>query len=105
MNNCHVCKEKPVDANNFKIVRACSTEYNTKIQEALLIKTCNPKLNSQLYANGSSLLLKVFLTYFFLKYLCYVAYEFLMQCDGCITCSMNFMYNYFVKIALMLRTV
>ena len=60
INNCHVCKQKPVGVKDFKIMRACSTEYNTKIQEALLIKKCNPKLNSQLYANGSSFLLNVF---------------------------------------------
>ena len=60
IDNCHVCKQKPVGVKDFKIMRACSTEYNTKIQEALLIKKCNPKLNSQLYANGSSFLLNVF---------------------------------------------
>ena len=60
IDNCHVCKQKPVGVKDFKIMRACSTEYNTKIQEALLIKKCNPKLNSELYANGSSFLLNVF---------------------------------------------
>ena len=47
IDNCNVRKEKPVGANDFTIMRACSTEYNTKIQETLLIKKCNPKLNSQ----------------------------------------------------------
>ena len=60
IDNCHVCREKPVGVNDFKIMRACSTEYNTKIQETLLIKKCKPKLNSQLYSNGSSFLLNVF---------------------------------------------
>ena len=60
INNCHVFKQKPVGVNDFKIMRACITEYNTKFQEALLMKKCNPKLNSQLYANGSSFLLNVF---------------------------------------------
>ena len=47
MDNCRMCKETPVGVNDFKIMRACSTEYNTKIQEALLIKNktgLNPKL-------------------------------------------------------------
>ena len=57
---CNVCKEKPVGVKFFKIMRACSIEYNTKIQEALLIKKRNPKLNSQFYANGSSFLLNVY---------------------------------------------
>ena len=60
IDNYHVCKQKPVGVKDFKIMRACSTEYNTKIQEALLIKKCNPKLSSQLYANGSSFLLNAF---------------------------------------------
>ena len=60
IDNCRVCKQKPVGVNDFKIMRACSTKYNTKIQEALFIKKCNPKLNSQLFANGSSFLLNVF---------------------------------------------
>ena len=59
IDNCHVCKEK-AGVNDFKIMRACSTEYNIKIQEALLIKKCNPKLNKQLYANGWSFLLNLF---------------------------------------------
>ena len=31
IDNCHVCKEKPVGVNEFKIMRACSTEHYTKI--------------------------------------------------------------------------
>ena len=109
MDNCHECKEKPVGVNDFKIMSARSTEYNTKIQEALLMKKCNPKLNSLLYANGSSFFVECILTRFylfvFLKYLCYVVYLFSTLCDGSVTCSMNFLYNCYTKIVLMLRTV
>jgi len=45
---------------SIKILRTCPSEYDTKIQEALLIKKLNPKLNKQLYANGSSFLLSIF---------------------------------------------
>ena len=38
----------------------CVTEYDTKIQEALLIKKLNPKVNKQLYAKGVSFLLRIF---------------------------------------------
>ena len=41
-------------------MQKCNNEYETKIQEALFIKKRNPKLNSQLYASGSSFLLNVF---------------------------------------------
>ena len=43
--------------DNFSILETCNTQYSTKIQEALLIKKHNPKLNTQLYAND----------YFFVK--------------------------------------
>ena len=48
------------DLNNFQIRRQCTTKYETKIQEALLIKKHNPKLNAQPYGGGSSILLNVF---------------------------------------------
>ena len=35
-------------------------QYETKIQEALLIKKLNPKVNKQLYAKGASSLLSIF---------------------------------------------
>ena len=60
MDNCHLCKEKQEGVNDIKIMRTCCTEYNTKTQEVLLIKQCNPTLNSQLYANGLSFLFNVF---------------------------------------------
>ena len=44
----------------FSNAPAMTTKYETKIQEALLIKKHNPKLNAQLYGGGSSILLNVF---------------------------------------------
>ena len=38
------------------ILKTCNTQYSTKIQEAVLIKNHNSKLNAQLYANGSFML-------------------------------------------------
>ena len=57
---CERCKSGSLTVNDFKVVQKCSNEYETKIQEALIIKKQNPRLNSQLYANGSSFLLNVF---------------------------------------------
>jgi len=45
---------------NFKVLRKCSSEFDTKINEALLIKKLNPSLNKQLYGRGASMLLSVF---------------------------------------------
>ena len=48
---------------SFKILKKCVTEYDAKIQEALLIKKLNPKLNKQLYAKGASFLVSIFQCY------------------------------------------
>ena len=47
-------------AESFKIRKKCATEYDTKIQEALLIKKLNPRLNKQVNAKGASFLLSIF---------------------------------------------
>ena len=58
---CHnVCSSVKLNLNSFKIIKKCKSEFHTKIHEALFIKKCNPSLNQQLYANGSSFLLNVF---------------------------------------------
>ena len=57
---CERCKSGSLTENDFKVVQKCNNEYETKIQEALFIKKQNPRLNSQLYASGSSFLLNVF---------------------------------------------
>jgi len=41
------------------VVRKYRSEYETKINEALLIKKLSPLLNKQLYVKGSKLLLQV----------------------------------------------
>ena len=56
---CKTCLETEYDINSFQILRQCSSKYEAKIQEALLIKKHNPKLNAKLYEGGSSILLNV----------------------------------------------
>ena len=56
---CAICCEEKYTVNSFQI-KSCHTEYETKIQEALLIKKLNPKSNKQLYAKGASFLLSIF---------------------------------------------
>ena len=53
INVCQSCKDNKHLFDNFSILKTCNTQYSTKIQEALLIKKHNPKLNTQLHANGS----------------------------------------------------
>ena len=59
--DCDKCSSIKHSVESFKILKKCVTdEYDTKIQEALLIKKLNPKLNKQLYAKGASFLLSIF---------------------------------------------
>ena len=39
---------------SFKVLKKCVTEYDTKIQEALVIKKLNSKLNKQLDNNNNN---------------------------------------------------
>ena len=55
IKDCTTCLETEYDLNNFQILRQCTTKYETKIQEALLIKKHNPTLNVQLYGRGTVL--------------------------------------------------
>ena len=48
------------DLNLFTVIRKCNTAYEVIIQEALLIKKQNPKLNKQLCANGASFSLNIY---------------------------------------------
>ena len=57
---CAICREEKYTVNSFQILKSCHTDYDTKIQEALLIKKLNPNLNKQLYATGTFLLLTIF---------------------------------------------
>ena len=38
IDDCQFCNQAYINIDNFKVIRTCNTEYNTKIQEALLIK-------------------------------------------------------------------
>ena len=63
MTSCDSCSNIKFSVNSFKIIKKCSSTFETKIHEALLIKKHNPKLNQQLFANGSSFLLNIFIKY------------------------------------------
>ena len=58
--DCDKCSSMKLSVESFKVLKKCVTEYDTKIQEALLIKKLNPKSNKQLYAKGASFLRSIF---------------------------------------------
>ena len=61
IQNCNSCsQEQKQDLNSFTVIRKCNTAYEAKIQEVLLIKKQNPKLNKQLYANRASFLSNIY---------------------------------------------
>ena len=59
---CNLCNKKDMDSliHRFSVIKKCSSDYDCKIHEALIIKKHQPKLNKQLYENGSSFLLQLF---------------------------------------------
>ena len=58
--HCSSCSQAEIKLDSFKVLKKCSSEYNAKIHEAFLIKRNKPHLNKQLFANGCSVLLKIF---------------------------------------------
>ena len=44
INACQSCKDNKHLFDNFSIIKTCSTQYSTKIQEALLIKSITQNL-------------------------------------------------------------
>ena len=58
--SCDIFSSTRFNVNSFKIIKKCNFNFETKIHKALLIKKHNPKLNRQLFANGSSFLLNIF---------------------------------------------
>ena len=59
---CNLCNKKDMDSliNRFSVIKKSSSDYDCKIHEALIIKKYQPKLNKQMYENGSSFLLQLF---------------------------------------------
>ena len=60
IRTCATCREDKYTINFFQILKRCQLQYETKIQEALLIEKLNSKLNEQLDAKSVSFLLSIF---------------------------------------------
>ena len=45
--SCATCRNEKYTVNSLQILKRCQSEHETKIQEALLIKTLNSTLNKQ----------------------------------------------------------
>ena len=59
--SCQACQNIKLSTKDFKIIKKCRDEKETKIYEALEIVKRNPKLNRQLHKNkGASFILNVF---------------------------------------------
>ena len=57
---CPTCKQHEICLDDFEVVKHCKTDFETKINEALLIRKLRPKMNVQLYNSGASYLIKIF---------------------------------------------
>ena len=52
LQQCKSCSKNEIELfSSFAVLKKCSSEYNAKIHEALLINQSKPLLNKQLYAN------------------------------------------------------
>ena len=62
ISECNLCNKNDTDSliHCFIVIKKCSSDYDCKIHEALIIKKQQPKLNKQLYENGSYFLLQLF---------------------------------------------
>ena len=62
LGHCQKCfaETRKNGTDQFQIIRQCDTQYDAKIQEAILIKRRNPKLNIQQHNKGASFLLDIF---------------------------------------------
>ena len=57
---CVTCKSGHFSKESFSVLKKCANDYRCGINEALLIKKCNPTLNRQRFNKGQSYLLRVF---------------------------------------------
>ena len=62
LDSCQKCFEgtRTNQFQQFQILRHCTSPYTAKIQEALMIKRHNPKLNIQQFNKGASFTLKIY---------------------------------------------
>ena len=59
--SCVKCQQSQLSINDFKIMKKCRTEFDTKIFEALYIKKFNPSINRQMFANrGANFMINIF---------------------------------------------
>ncbi len=58
LESCSPCRAAKEE--DFKILKSCRNDFETRVHEAFLIKKYNPKLNKQLYNKGSFFTIKVF---------------------------------------------
>ena len=60
VKSCPDCSKSTLGLNNFQVVKKCRNDFDAKIFESFLIQKLQPKLNTQLYRQGTGFLLKVF---------------------------------------------
>jgi len=58
--SCFTCCNSRSDLDGFKIIDSARSNFECKIKEAILIKTAQPCMNTQLFASGSMFTLKIF---------------------------------------------
>ena len=60
IKGCDVCKNGSLTLKDFEVLKRCSTNGETRIHEALLIRKESPQMNKQLHLSGASFILSVY---------------------------------------------
>ena len=60
IKNCSDCNNTNLSINNFEILTHCKSDFEAKINEAMLIQKFKPILNDKLFESGKSFLLNVY---------------------------------------------
>ena len=59
LKTCNTCYSN-ISIDNVKIIKKCSSNFNSMIHEALLLRKLSPSLNKQIFTNGQLYPLKIF---------------------------------------------
>ena len=59
IKDCDSCKNANLTVHDFRVLQHCTDETECKLAEAFAIKKSRPVINKQLFAQGSSLILRI----------------------------------------------
>ena len=91
-----ICANSKFNVNSFKIIKKCNSNFETKIQEALLIKKHNPDL-IDIYWQMHHCFVKYILNWYFcyLDFTWCICFTFVVLCSFCACIFKSILNNLF----------